>query len=702
MKTLVDELLNQGLITEEQLEEARIKQIGAKKPLQDLLVEMGYVNEGDIVRIMSNIFNMPIAKLDNEAIDTSVVNLLPYEKAKRYGIFPIRKEGNTLFVAMSDPVDVVAIDEIKSAVNMDVEPLLAAKSDISVNIEKYYNSHDVLYDLFKNITGVDKNNPLKGKINKEFALEDNPTSGEFGPVTRVMNFLLSDAVGARASDIHIEPQEDIVRIRYRVDGDLREIINLPKKLLSPIVARIKIMSKLNVAENRIPQDGRASVFTHGRKIDIRVSVLPTYYGEKVVLRILDSKQAKINIDELGFNNEDLVYIKEVFRKPQGMILVTGPTGSGKTSTLYGALNFIKDEAKNIVTIEDPIEYLIEGITQIQLNPVKNLTFATGLRSILRQDPNVIFVGEIRDAETAEIAFRSSLTGHLVLSSLHTTSSVASITRLLDIGLEPYLISSSLIVIIAQRLVKRICPYCKEEYTLADDIKNKFRTHIERLSITKFYKGKGCQKCLFTGFLGRVGIFEILKVEEGIKSMISAKAHEEDILKEGRKKGLKLLMDTAFEKVAEGITTIEEVANIVDFSQGEVPPRELKTEKRERVKIIIADDEEHIRKVLEMRFKSAGYDIVKASNGKEAVELALREKPDLIIMDIMMPQMDGFEATKILKSRLETAVIPIMMLTAKKDVDSELKGIDMGADDYMTKPFDGQRLLARVKMLLRRK
>ena len=702
MRTLVEELLNQGLITEEQLEEARIKQIGAKKPLQDLLVEMGFVNEGDIVRIMSNIFSMPIAELDNEKIDKSAVSIVPYELAKRYGIFPIRKEGNTLFIAMSDPVDVVAIDEIKSAVNMDIEPLLASKSDISANIEKYYNSHDVLYDLFKNITGTDKNNPLGDGKNKGFALEDNVTGGKFGPVTRMMNFLLSDAVGARASDIHIEPQEDIVKIRYRIDGDLREIINLPKKLLAPIVARIKVMSKLNVAESRISQDGRASVFTHGRKIDVRVSILPAYYGEKVVLRILDGKQAMINIDELGFEKDDLIYIKEILRKPQGMILVTGPTGSGKTSTLYGALNFIRNEAKNIVTIEDPIEYLIEGVTQIQVNPVKNLTFATGLRSILRQDPNVILVGEIRDRETADIAFRSSLTGHLVLSSLHTTNSVASITRLLDIGLEPYLISSSLIAIIAQRLVKKICPYCKAEYKLADDIRDKFKNHIERLSITKFYRGKGCQKCLFTGFLGRVGVFEIFRLGEDIKTMISAKAGEEEILKEARKRGLKLLMEAAFEKVAEGITTIEEIANIVDFSQEEVLPEEPKVRKRERPKIIIADDEEHIRKVLEMRLKSGGYDVIKANNGKEAVELALREKPDLIIMDIMMPEMDGFEATKALKSRLETAVIPIMMLTAKKDVDSELKGIDIGADDYMTKPFDGQRLLARVKMLLRRK
>ncbi len=701
MKALIEELLREGLITQAQLEEAEIKQIGAKKPLQDLLVEMGFVKEEDIIRILSNIFHMPIAKLDPSSIDPQAVNAIPYDLAKRYGVFPIRKENNTLFLAMSDPVDVVAVDEIKAQINMEIEPLLATKSDIDACIEKYYNSHDVLYDLFKNLAIEEK---------KVCPLEEGPDgllipakeSPQYGPVTRMMNFLLSDAVSNRASDVHIEPQENSVRIRYRVDGDLRDVIEVPKQLLSPIVARIKVMSNLDLAEERKPQDGRTSIFSHGRKIDIRVSVLPTYYGEKVVLRILDNKQAKIQLETLGFNEEQLRLVKDMCRKPQGIVLVTGPTGSGKTSTLYGAINFIKNDAKNIITIEDPIEYLIEGITQIQINPIKNFTFATGLRSILRQDPNVILVGEIRDKETAEISFRAALTGHLVLSSLHTTGAVPTITRLLDIGLEPYLIASSLVVIIAQRLVKRVCIHCKETYEPNKEIIEKVQPYLDKLRVEKFYHGRGCNNCLFTGFFDRVGIFEILTVTDEIKRLITDRKEEKVILEAAQKEGFKMLLEDGIAKAAEGITTLEEVAKVVDIGLVEKKEVSFDEQTKRAPLILIADDEEHIRRILEVRLKSAGYDVIKASNGKEAVELAIKEKPDLIIMDIMMPQMDGFQATKTLKSRLETAIIPVMMLTAKKDIDSELKGIDMGADDYMTKPFDGQRLLARVKMLLRRK
>jgi len=697
LKALIEELLKEGLITEAQLEEAEIKQIGAKKPLQDLLVEMGFIKEEDLIKVLSNMFHMPIAKLDPASIDPSVIELIPYDVAKRHGIFPLRKEDNTLFLAMSDPVDVVAVDEIKAQINMEVEPLLATKSDIETCIEKYYNSHDILYDLFKNIIMEEAKMIPQGR--KDGSMKSQEVT-EYGPVTRMMNFLLSDAISARASDVHIEPQEHIVRIRYRVDGDLKDVIELPRQLLSPIVARIKVMSNLDLAEERKPQDGRTSIFVQGRKIDVRVSVLPTYYGEKVVLRILDNNQAKIQLEKLGLDDNQLGLIKNFCMKPQGIILVTGPTGSGKTSTLYAAINFIKSETKNIITIEDPIEYLIEGVTQIQINPIKNLTFASGLRSILRQDPNVILVGEIRDKETAEISFRAALTGHLVLSSLHTTGAIASITRLLDIGLEPYFISSSLIVIVAQRLAKCICSYCKESYTPPEEIVTKVKPYLDKLVIDKFYRGRGCEKCLFSGYFDRIGIFEILPITEEIKRLIANRASEEDIFKAAQKEGFKTLIEDGLEKVTRGLTTLEEVVKVVDIAEKLEPP--LSKEERKVPKILVADDEEHIQRILEVRLKSAGYEVIKASNGKEAVALVMREKPDLIIMDIMMPEMDGFQATKILKSRLETALIPIMMLTAKKDVDSELKGIDMGADDYMTKPFDGQRLLARIKMLLRRK
>jgi len=383
-----------------------------------------------------------------------------------------------------------------------------------------------------------------------------------------------------------------------------------------------------------------------------------------------------------------------------MVLVAGPTGCGKTSTLYAALNSVKSETKNIITVEDPIEYLISGVTQMQINPVKDVTFANTLRSVLRQDPNVILVGEIRDKETAEIAFRASLTGHLVFSTVHTNNSVSSVTRLLDIGLEPYLISSSLVLITAQRLIRLICPHCKEKYTPDKKLMDKFKIYIDKFGVKEFYRGRGCEQCGFSGFSGRSAIFELLKMSEKIKGLISAKASEESIFKEALKSGLRPLAESGIEKVAKGITALEEIAKVVEV----VEEREvagIRREVRKTPKILAADDEEDILKVLEKRLSSAGYEVIKARDGKEAVEYAVKERPDLIVMDVLMPNMDGFAATKLLRSKLETATIPILMLTAKKDKKSEIKGLDYGADDYMTKPFDKDKLLARIKMLLKR-
>ena len=698
-------------------------QIGAKKPIQDLLVEMGFIKEEDLMRVSSILFRMPISNLKEESIEPSVIKMIPHEVAKRYGVFPVRIKDNTLILAMSDPVDVVALDNIRSITNIDVKPILCAKSDISTSIEKYYHSEEILYDLLKNVVN-DKNVDISkaGKeLDSRFDVE--AIKGEYGPIIRLINFVLSDSLKSRATDIHIEPQENSARIRYRIDGDLRDIIEVPRQLTSSFVARIKVMANLDLAESKKPQDGRINISTHDRSIDIRVSVIPTYRGEKVVLRLLDPNQAKVQLDRLGFPEVELNLFKETCKRLQGMILVTGPTGSGKTSTLYAALNFIKSAAKNIITIEDPVEYLIDGVNQIQVNRVKNVTFANGLRSILRQDPNVILVGEIRDLETAEIAFRSSLTGHLVFSTLHTNNAIASITRLLDIGLEPYLIASSLILIVAQRLVKLICPHCRMEYTPSKNIIDKCKMYIEKFDIKKFYKGKGCEQCHFTGFLDRTGVFEILNFNEKIRELVVQKASEDLILKEARKNGLNLLVNSGMEKVARGITTLEEVASFAYLVEEPItdtkPIEEAKVpQKREEplqdtkahsgesvcknIKILVVDDEENILNLVESRINSIGYQVIKARNGIEAVELSIKEKPDLIIMDIMMPKMDGLEATKFLKSSLETASIPILLLTAKKDVESEVAGIDVGADDYVGKPFDGKRLLARILMLLRRK
>ncbi|MFH1665926.1 MAG: ATPase, T2SS/T4P/T4SS family [Candidatus Omnitrophota bacterium] len=697
---LIEALLKERLVTEKQVEAARELQIGAKKPVHELLVEMGFLGEEDLMRVSSRVFNMPISRLKEETIDLDIAEIMPYEMAKRYGVFPLRKENGTLVLATSNPQDVIALDEIKLLKKMPIKLVLSTKTEIAEHIEEYYQSDDSIYNILKNIvTDADVKVEILKDINPDEGVVDiDELKSDNAPVIRLANLCLSDAIKARASDIHIEPQEDFTEIRYRVDGDLRTIMKVPAKLHSALVTRIKILAELDIAEKRKAQDGRTKVLINDRRVDIRVSIVPTFCGEKCVMRLLDTKEAKTDLNKIGIGKDDLVVFTREISRPQGIVLATGPTGSGKTSTLYAALGFIKNETLNIVTVEDPIEYRVRGINQIQVNPVKDLTFATGLRSILRQDPNVMLVGEIRDRETADIAFRSALTGHLVLSTVHTNNAVATITRLRDIGLEPYLIASALNLVVAQRLVRCICPDCKQEYSPEDVLRNKFRTQLEAAHIEKFYKGRGCDKCGYIGFKGRTGIFEILKLNKKIRDLIDKSAGEEEIFEEARKNGMRTLAEAGIALVAEGVTTMEEVIKVADVEEASLA--ELKKEERKMPKILIADDEGDLLDVLEKRFSSEGYEVIKARNGKEAIEMASREKPDLVIMDIMMPEMDGFEATRVLRSRLETAVIPIMMLTAKGGSGNEMEGFDAGADDYVTKPFDKDTFLARVRLLLK--
>jgi len=701
MVALLEALIKEGLITEEQLKEAREKQVGAKRPIQELLAEMGFVKEDDLIKVSSDVFNMPISHLDKESIDTSLTKAVSYEVAKQHGVFPVRKENNTLILAMSNPRDIMALDSIKAIANMDIKPILCTKSEISLTIEKYYQSDETLYDLLKNIVTDTKLDVVIETKGQRSNLELEALKAGQSPVVRVVNLVLAEAVKARASDIHIEPGQDSFGVRYRIDGDLRNITELSAKIFPSFINCIKILAELDIAETRKPQDGRISLSLYGRNIDLRISTVPTHYGEKAVMRLLDPEESKIQLDKIGFAESEINLFKEAITRPQGMFLVTGPTGSGKTSTIYAALNFIKNSAKNIITIEDPIEYLVDGITQIQINPVKDVTFANGLRSILRQDPDVILVGEIRDKETADIAIRSSLTGHLVFSTLHTNNSVASITRLLDIGLEPYLISSSIILIVAQRLIKLICPHCKEEYSPAETIIKKLSIYLDKYKVRTYYRGRGCDKCSYVGFYGRTAIFEILSTNERLRSLISDGATEDQIFREAKNFGVVTLAESGIKKVAEGITTIEEVMKVVDV----VEEREFRQQAKEgKVKILVTDDDKLIRKMVIDAFsqEQQQYEFLEAENGSQAIKLVYETRPDILISDLMMPRMDGFEVVKYLRSHLETASLPIVMLTSKSDKQSEIEGLDLGADDYITKPFDKDRLRSRVKMLLKRK
>jgi type IV pilus assembly protein PilB len=754
---LIDVLLEEQLITQEQLTDAQQKQSGSKKkPLQDVLVEMGFVSNDQIAEVFSKILEMPLFEINTETVDSEIVKLLKPDLLSRYSVYPVKIDNGKLILAMSNPRDLRALEEIGWIINMPIAPVLVSRTEILKKLDGTHVNDEAINNLIDNVAQVSVIQELKPveEVTASMPLENKPTVElkalgipEFkppdeanaqeimidmekkekhilptanmpleyqmllqseSPTVKLVNLVLSDAIKARASDVHLEPREQSIDVRYRIDGDLKNILQVPMKFHPKIVARVKILSNLDITQNMSPQDGRIQLMLDNRKIDFRVSTVPTFYGEKVVIRILDSQAAKVDLDVLGFDPKEKELFVDAVKSPQGMVLVTGPTGSGKTSTLYAALNFVKNESTNIVTIEDPIEFINEGINQIQVNPGRGVTFASGLRSILRQDPNVILVGEIRDKETADIALKASITGHLLLSTLHTNSCVATITRLADIGMEYFQIASALILVVSQRLVKTICPNCKAEYVPDENFKQQFADEIKHYKIEKLFKGKGCAQCNFSGYKGRIAVFEALKITESLKNVIARGAPEEEIYKEAYKNGFKRLMDQGIEKAITGVTTLEEVVKHLgnvekekESKAAEDTPQAPSLDPNRKRKILLVDDEDDIRKILGKYLQMGGYEVIQAVNGKEAIEKAIKEKPDLIITDLMMPVMDGLEEVKILRSSMETAVIPIIMLTARQDKESELSGINAGADDYMTKPFDKDKLLARVGMLLKR-
>ncbi len=683
MSVLVEALLKERAITRSQLDEAIEKQLGSKRSVQSLLMEMGYITEDIMIGIASRGFNMPVVDLSKEKFQAGAMALIPYAVAKRCGIFPVRLEDDSLVVATTDPLDVVMLDELRVITQRYISPILVRQTQIDQFTERCYKGSEAVYDLVKDI-------PRSVDIS---VLDTTP-------VTVLVDRILSDALRVRASDIHIEPKERTILVKYRVDGDLKDVMRLPAEISNPFISRIKIMSHMDISENRKPQDGRFSFPLEGRDVDVRASTIPTVMGERVELRLLDPQESKISLDSLGLRPEELVMLKEGIHKPKGMVLVTGPTGAGKNSTIYAALRSLHDGTKSVITIEDPVEYLVEGFNQIQVNPAKDVTFANGLRSILRQDPDIISVGEIRDNETAEIAFRAAMTGHLVFSTIHTINAVSTVSRLMEIGLESYLIASALILVIAQRLVKRVCPHCREKYGPDEMLTEKFREYIKRFSITSFYRGKGCAACGFSGYRGRIGIFEVLPINHELRELIIKRASEDDMVTEARRTGFKTLTESGLLKVSQGLTTLEEINRIADFLDITTAAA-IREERRNRKKIAIADDDEYLLKVLDMYLSKAGYDVIKVRDGEELIEVVTREKPDLVVTDVTMPKMDGLQATRVIKSKLDTASIPVMMLTAREDKESELLGIDVGADDYLSKPFDYDKFLARVRMLLRR-
>ncbi|MBU2265829.1 MAG: GspE/PulE family protein, partial [Candidatus Omnitrophica bacterium] len=514
------------------------------------LEKLGFISEEDIAKAMAKSLGVPYMDLRDYIIDSDLTKLIPESIAKKHKMVPLFKVGSSLSVAMLNPQDIVALDEARKISKLDtIEPVVASEAGIQKILDSYYGGPGTVDEIVSFID-ADK---ITGREDKDLA-----EVAEEAPVVKLLNLIISKAVKERASDIHIEPEAKNLLVRNRIDGSLREAYNLPKGVGRAIASRIKVLSNLDIAESRRPQDGKISLNVENRSLDIRVSTFPTVHGENIVMRLLDKSAVILGLSDLGLSKEKLDSFLELIRRPNGIILVTGPTGSGKTTTLYAALTTINSVDKNIITIEDPVEYELPLIRQTQVNAKIGVTFAEGLKAILRQDPDIIMVGEIRDKDTADIAIRASLTGHLVFSTLHTNDAVSSLTRLVDMGIETFLISSSVIGIVAQRLVRVICDKCKEKYTPVDpalkDLGDKAKGD--------FYRGKGCKNCEGSGFSGRIGIFEFLTINEEIRRMVNEKKTADQISEKALSLGLlKTLREDGLEKVAQGVTTIEEVLRV---------------------------------------------------------------------------------------------------------------------------------------------
>ncbi|MFA6321024.1 MAG: ATPase, T2SS/T4P/T4SS family [Candidatus Omnitrophota bacterium] len=556
-------LIDKGLLKPGDLEKAVSLQKEKGGSLSDIIVDLGFVTRSDLMIALSQGLGIPPINLSRYKIDPTVIKLISRKIAKNYKILPISKIGGTLMLAVADPLNIFLLDDIKALTGFKISPVIATEKDISEAQRQYYDENAS--------TAIEKIVGDLAEANEVRLLEDDSdvfaaSSSELlkitqdAPVVKITNLLLAEAVTLRSSDILIEPLEDEMRVRYRVDGVLREGRRSPISLHNAVISRLKVMSNLDIAERRLPQDGRFKVKLQGREVDFRISVIPSSMGEKVALRILDKSQATLDIDKLGFDERSIEEVKKAAAKPHGMILICGPTGCGKTTTLYSILQHVNSPEKNIVTVEDPVEYQIDGINQVTSRPEIELTFAAALRSILRQDPNIIMIGEIRDYETVDIAIKAALTGHLVLSTLHTTTATGSVIRLVNMGVEPFLLTSSVILVGAQRLVRRICNNCKEPYELSPDIAQRMNLKFGKDKVI-FYKGKGCEKCFNSGYKGRVGLLEVLVMTPKIKALVMENAQEHKIREEARREGMMTLRENGIKNALAGTTTLEEVFRV---------------------------------------------------------------------------------------------------------------------------------------------
>ena len=754
---LGDLLVRAGIIDAEGLARAREAQEKEGVSLSKALVTLGLADEQGVTGAIAKSLKLESLGAELPEIPAEVAALLPSDFCRKRMVVPLSLQGKILRLALADPMDYSTTQDAEFRTGKRVVAVVASQTQIQSLIQQYYPAEtpaqlDALAE-----------EDVKGEVevvgDSEIEVVDPAKLAkdtQMPPVVRLVNLVLSGAAKAGASDIHMEPKESHLQVRYRVDGLLREVIKVPKNQMDATISRMKIISGMDIADRRRPQDGRSRLKYEGKRIDLRVSTLPTQFGEKVVIRLLDSKRAQVTMEQLGLTPENQHAFQMMLSRPQGMILVTGPTGSGKSSTLYTALNWVKSPTKNIITVEDPIEYQLDGVNQVQINTKAGVTFAAGLRSILRQDPNIILVGEIRDQETAGIALEAAQTGHLLLSTLHTNDAPGTISRLLDLGIEPFLIASAVIGILAQRLVRSPCPSCRVPQAPSADAIEKAGGASRLPADAKWVVGRGCEVCQQSGSKGRTAIHELLTVNDEVRELISRRASEHAIRKAARNAGMRTLLEDGILKAAQGVTTLEDVVRVVSADDSAVHKEEATKpeasapsavrddaaahkEKAEtpaaphpragvaqepapnpeaalppaateagtpddsqgKELVLVVEDSSTIASVVKYFLELEGFRVLVAKDGNLGLEAAKRDHPRVIVTDYNMPGMDGVAMVKALRADAVTRGIAVLMLTSEEGVEKEAQALEAGVDDYIMKPVEPRRLAARVKSVLAR-
>lgn len=715
-------LVGEQVITETQLEDALATQssTGNRRRLGTTIVDLGYCSETDIADALAGQLRLDTVDLLEVGPEVAALGRVPRKLAERHHVLPLRiEEGDVLVIAMSDPTNVVALDDLRlSSGARSVRPVVAPETQITETLRRAYGSDASALDMVEDLAGDDDVISFD-----DHAGEDVSVEAVDEPVIRLANAILADAVRTRASDIHVEPERGHVRIRYRIDGLLRETMRVPKHIGPALTSRLKIMATLDIAERRRPQDGRAMIRVEGDEVDLRVSTMPTLFGETVVLRLLRKGAEQLRVDELGMAPDIREQYLTSLSRPQGLIICTGPTGSGKTTTLYAGLTELADPVRNIITLEDPVEYQLEGVNQTQVNPKIDLTFARGLRNVLRQDPDVVMVGEIRDRETAELATEASFTGHLVLSTVHTNDAPSTVIRLVDLGIERFLIASSLLLLIAQRLVRTVCSRCVHPDRPSERTLRLLGLTPADVADVELVAGAGCQVCDQTGYHGRIGVYELLPVSPRMRELITRGATESEIARLAREEGMRTLREDGLAKAFAGLTTLDEVLRSTPEEAVDLDPRMIdpsvvgplrgaadRTAKPPdedqdlrmpvRAKVLVVDDDPDIRELVRLLLDDC--EVLEAADAEAALAVHEGNRPDAILLDMKLPDRNGIDVTREIRVRDGRRHVPILMITGMEDPALEVEGLLAGVDDYIKKPFDGDILRARLAAAMRRK